>query len=61
MSLWPTQQTGKEWIIRIMERAGKKNSNNEDWQFWGHQNPVQSGFVTREEERMKGLVPLSYS
>jgi putative transposase len=86
------QESRKEWIVWMMERAGKKNSNNKEWQFWQqhnkpleiksqemfdeklnyiHQNPVQAGFVTREEDwkyssardfcGMKGLVVLSYS
>lgn len=86
------QESRKEWIIWMMERAGRKNSNNIDWQFWQqhnkpleiksqemfdeklayiHQNPVQAGFVTKEEDwkyssardfcGMKGLVALSYS
>ena len=86
------QESRKEWIIWMMERAGRKNSNNKDWQFWQqhnkpleiksqemfdeklayiHQNPVQAGFVTKEEDweyssardfcGMKGLVVLSYS
>jgi putative transposase len=90
-------ESRKEWILWMMERAGKKNGNNKDWQFWQqhnkpleitgqamfdekllyvHQNPVQAGFVTREEDwkyssardfcgpesyREKGLVALSYS
>ena len=85
-------ESRKEWIIWMMERAGKKNGNNKDWQFWQqhnkpleitgqqmfdekllyiHQNPVQAGFVTREEDwkyssardfcGMKGLVVLCYS
>ncbi len=85
-------ESRKEWIIWMMERAGKKNGNNKDWQFWQqhnkpleitgqqmsdekllyiHQNPVQAGFVTREEDwkyssardfcGMKGLVILCYS
>ena len=76
----------------MMERVGKKNGNNKDWQFWQqhnkpleikgqemfdeklayiHQNLVQAGFVTKEEDwkyssardfcGMKGLVSLSYS
>ena len=28
------QESRKEWIIWMMERAGKKNGNNNDWQFW---------------------------
>ena len=64
------QESRKEWIIWIMKRAGKKNGNNQDWQFWRqhnkpleiksqemfdeklayiHQNPVQEGFVKKEE------------
>lgn len=85
-------ESRKEWIIWMMERAGMKNGNNKDWQFWQqhnkpteikdqkmfdktldyiHQNPVQAGFVIREEDwkyssardfcGMKGLVVLSYS
>lgn len=36
------QESRKEWIIWMMERAGKKNSNNSDWQFWQqHNNPLE--------------------
>ncbi len=28
----------KEWMMWMMERAGKKNSNNSDWQFWQQHN-----------------------
>ena len=72
-------------------RAGKKNSNNNDWQLWQqhnhpiellnkemfhqklkyiHQNPVEAGFVTKQEEYLyssarnyyegKGLIELSF-
>ncbi len=35
------QESRKEWMIWMMERAGKKNSNNNDWQFWQqHNNPL---------------------
>ena len=85
-------ESRKEWIVWMMERAGKKNANNDDWQFWQqhnkpleiksqemfdkkldyiHQNPVQAGFVTKEEDwkyssardfcGMKGLIELNYS
>ncbi len=85
-------ESRKEWMLWLMERAGKKNSNNKDWQFWQqhdkpleitgqqmfdekllyiHQNPVQAGFVTKEEDWkyssardfcvMNGLVELTYS
>ncbi len=32
------QESRKEWLIWMMERAGKKNSNNVDWQFWQQNN-----------------------
>jgi REP element-mobilizing transposase RayT len=36
------QESRKEWIIWMMERAGKKNSNNSDWQFWQqHNKPLE--------------------
>ena len=65
------QESRKEWMIWIMERAGKKNSNNKDFQFWQqdnhpielsnaiimkqkltylHANPVEAGFVAKQEE-----------
>ncbi len=36
------QESRKEWMIWMMERAGKKNSNNSDWQFWQqHNKPIE--------------------
>ena len=43
------QESRREWIVWIagpdlsgMERAGKKNSNNSDWQFWQqHNQPIE--------------------
>ena len=32
------QESRREWIVWMMERAGKKNSNNSDWQFWQQHN-----------------------
>jgi len=56
------QESRREWMLWMMERAGKKN---------GNKNPVQAGLVTKEEDwkyssardfcGMKGLVSLSYS
>ena len=35
-------ESRKEWIIWMMERAGKKNGNNIDWQFWQQDNhPIE--------------------
>jgi len=36
------QESRKEWMVWMMERAGKKNSNNSDWQFWQqHNKPLE--------------------
>ena len=35
-------ESRKEWMIWLMERAGKKNSNNKDFQFWQqHNKPLE--------------------
>jgi REP element-mobilizing transposase RayT len=35
-------ESRKEWIMWMMERAGRKNSNNSDWQFWQqHNKPLE--------------------
>ena len=37
-----THESRKEWIMWLMERAGKKNGNNNDWQFWQqHNKPLE--------------------
>jgi len=36
------QESRKEWLIWMFERAGKKNANNNGWQFWQqHNQPLQ--------------------
>jgi putative transposase len=36
------QESRKEWMLWLMERAGKKNSYNSDWQFWQQDNkPIE--------------------
>ena len=36
------QESRKEWMHWMMERAGRKNSNNLDWQFWQqHNKPIE--------------------
>ena len=36
------QESRKEWIIWMMERAGKKNGNNINWQIWQtHNKPLE--------------------
>ncbi len=35
-------ESRKEWMVWMFERAGKKNSNNKDWQFWQqHNKPLE--------------------
>lgn len=35
-------ESRKEWMLWMMERAGKKNSNNSNWQFWQqHNKPIE--------------------
>jgi putative transposase len=36
------EESRKEWMMWMFERAGKKNSNNSDWQFWQqHNKPLE--------------------
>ena len=37
-----SQESRREWIISMMEKEGKKNSNNIEWQFWQqHNKPIE--------------------
>ena len=37
-----SEESRKEWILWLMERAGKKNSNNKDFQLWQQGNhPIE--------------------
>jgi putative transposase len=37
-----TSESRKEWILWMMQRVGKKNSNNNDWQLWQQDNhPIE--------------------
>ncbi|MEO9873089.1 MAG: transposase [Ekhidna sp.] len=36
------QESRREWILWMMERAGSKNSNNSEWQLWQqHNQPIE--------------------
>jgi putative transposase len=36
------QESRREWMLWLMERAGTKNSNNKDFQFWQqHNKPIE--------------------
>jgi putative transposase len=41
------QESRKEWMLWMMERAGKKNGNNKDWQF--RQQPNKPTEITDQE------------
>ncbi len=64
-------ESRREWLLWMMERAGKKNGNNINFQLWQqhnqpielsdnkmahqkleyiHYNPVEAGFVLRQED-----------
>ncbi len=50
------QESRKEWIVWMMKRAGKKNSNNNNWQLWQqHSNPVELSENEMIEQRMEYL------
>ncbi len=39
-----SQESRKEWILWLFERAGKKNANNTNYQFWQQNNhPIELG------------------
>jgi hypothetical protein len=85
------EESRREWMTLMMEKAGTQNSNNNEWQLWQqhnkpielydrdifhqklnyiHRNPVEAGFVEKEEDYLyssardfcdkKGLIELSY-
>jgi hypothetical protein len=36
------QESRREWMLWMFERAGKKNSNNQQYQFWlQHNHPIE--------------------
>lgn len=36
------QESRREWMVWMLERAGSKNGNNSDWQFWQqHNQPIE--------------------
>ena len=36
------QESRREWMLWMMERAGKRNGNNKDFQFWQqHNQPIE--------------------
>ena len=36
------QESRKDWLLSMMERAGQQNKNNNSWQFWQqHNQPIE--------------------
>jgi REP element-mobilizing transposase RayT len=39
------QESRKEWMLWLMKRAGRKNGNNNDFQFWQqHNHPIELSY-----------------
>jgi REP element-mobilizing transposase RayT len=50
------KESRKEWMIWMFERAGKRNSNNENYQFWQQDNhPVELSTNEMIEQRLEYL------
>ncbi len=49
-------ESRKEWIIWMMERAGKQNGNNNGWQLWQqHNQPIALSNNDMMSERLNYL------
>ncbi|HEY4651715.1 MAG TPA: transposase [Pontibacter sp.] len=48
------QESRKEWMLWLMERAGKKNSNNNDFQFWQqHNHPIELNTNFLQQQKLE--------
>ena len=48
------QESRKEWLLWMMKRAGEKNGNNKDFQFWQqHNQPVELYSNEMLDQRLK--------
>lgn len=46
-------ESRKDWMIWMMQRAGKKKSNNKDFQFWQqHNHPIELTYNELIEQRL---------
>ena len=46
-------ESRKEWMLWMMQRAGKKKSNNKDFQFWQqHNHPIEISTLDILESRL---------
>ena len=47
------EESRKDWMLWLMERAGKKNSNNNDFQFWQqHNHPIELSTNEMMQQRL---------
>jgi putative transposase len=50
------QESRREWMMWMFERAGKHNSNNEKYQFWQQNNhPVELSTIEMFNQRLDYL------
>jgi len=50
------QESRKEWMQWMFERAGKRNSNNKNWQLWQqHNQPIELSENSMIDERVSYL------
>ena len=50
------QESRKEWLLWMMERAGKKNGNNNSFQLWQQSNhPIELSDNYMKEQRLSYL------
>ncbi|HEX8548680.1 MAG TPA: transposase [Cytophagaceae bacterium] len=51
-----TQESRREWMLWMFGRAGKRNSNNEVYQFWQQNNhPIELATIETVEQRLNYL------
>ena len=47
------EESRKQWMLCLMEEAGKKNSNNSKFQFWQQDNhPIELANIAMMEQRL---------
>lgn len=48
-----TQESKKEWLLWMFEKAGERNSNIKKYQFWQqHNNPIEIWSLTVFEQKL---------
>ncbi len=47
------QESRKEWLLTMMKKAGKKITNNKDFQFWQqHNHPIELNTIEITQQRI---------